>query len=146
MKIIYFDEGYLQDCVSLFMSQYNSEDFDCGFDKSRATAYLEEIILKPRFVGILALKKNRVLGFAFCHLRTWSEKDDLVIDELLVKTEKQNEGIGSMLLEFIESYAINYNLAGITATTNVQPLTQFYQKNEFLEHNLSFLYKGVNNT
>ena len=143
MKIIYYDETYLQDCASIFMDHYNSEEYGCSFNRLKATTYLQEIIYKPRFVGLLMMKKNKVIGFAFCHLRTWDEKDDLHIDELLVKEEQPEEEVKAKLLNFIESYTKNYELAGITTTTNSLAVTDFYLKNDFLDHDVTFLYKGI---
>ena len=143
MKIIYYDEKYLNPCAELLIKHYNHDDFKCQFTKQRACAYLQEHIFKPRFIGFLLLEKDQLIGFAFCHMRTWSDKDDLHIDEFILKETHQRNGLGSKLLDFINTYATSFSLAGITTTTNVIALTQFYQKNDFLEHDITFLYKGL---
>jgi len=143
MKIIYYDENYLQDCGKLFMSQYNHPDYGCSFDQHKALLYLQEIIFKPRFVGLLVLHKKELAGFAFCHLRTWFDKDYLQVDELIIKEEFQNQGVATKVLGFLEEYGQNYELAGLTARTNVLPLAEFYEKSGFLAHEVTFLYKGV---
>ena len=143
MKIVYYDEQYLKPCAQLLIKHYNSEDFGCNFTKQRACAYLQELIFKPRFIGFLLLKNEKLIGFAFCHMRTWSDSDDLYIDEFIITDNYQKKGIGAKLLDFINTYASSFSLAGITATTNVLALTQFYQKNDFLTHDITFLYKGL---
>ena len=142
MKIIYYDEKYLNPCAELFMSHYNDDNFNCKFTKQRACAYLQELIFKPRFIGFLLIEKDELIGFSFCHMRTWSEADDMHIDEFIIKEDYQKKGLGSKLLGFINTYATSFSLSGITTTTNVIALTQFYQKNDFLEHDIAFLYKG----
>ena len=143
MKIIYYDEKHLAECANLFMAHYNHVDLGCNFTKEKAMFYLQELIFKPRFVGLLVFEKKQLVGFAFSHLKTWCDKDSMHINELIIKDDYQKQGIATKLLTFIESYAKNYNLAGITTTTNILPLTQFYQKNDFLDHDVTFLFKGV---
>jgi len=143
MKIVYYDEKYLKPCAELLMNHYNNDDFNCKFTKQRACAYLQEIIFKPRFIGFLLLEKDKLIGFAFCHMRTWSDSDEMYIDEFIIKDTHQKKGLGSKLLDFINTYSTSFALAGITTTTNIIALTQFYQKNDFLEHDITFLYKGL---
>ena len=146
MKIVYYEEKYLTQCVATLVNQYNNEDFGCDFTEDRATTYLQELIFKPRFIGFLLLNKNEIVGFAFCHLRTWDTNDELHFDEFIIQSEFQRNGLGSKLLAYIDTYANSFNLSGMTATTNVIGLTQFYQKNDFLEHDITFLYKGLTKT
>jgi len=153
MKIIYYDEKYLKPCAELLMKHYNNNDFGCKFTKERACAYLQEHIFKPRFIGFLLLEEEKIneklatdeklIGFAFCHIRTWSDTDDIYIDEFIIEDIHQNKGLGTKLLTFINTYATSFSLTGITTTTNVIALTQFYQKNDFLEHDVTFLYRGL---
>ena len=143
MKIIYYDERHLTACSNLLIAHYNHADIGCEFTEEKATSYLQEIIFKPRFVGLLIFEKKTLVGFAFCHLKTWFDKDHLHIDELIIEKSYQKQGIATKLLAFIESYAQNYDLAGITTTTNMLAFINFYQKNDFLDHDISFLFKGV---
>lgn len=143
MEIIYYDENYLQDCANLFMAQYNCLDYGCRFDQHRAMLYLQEIVFKPRFVGLLILHKKALVGFAFCHLRTWFDKDQLEVDELIIKEAFQNQGVATKVLNFLEDYAQNYELGGMTFMTNVSSLATFYEKQGFLAREVTFLYKGV---
>jgi len=75
-------------------------------------------------------------------MRTWSDTDDMHIDEFIISEDYQNKGLGTKLLDFINTYGTSFSLSGITTTTNIIALTQFYQKNDFLEHDITFLYKG----
>jgi len=143
MKIVYYEEKYLKPCAELLMKHYNNDDYNCKFTKQRACAYLQEIIFKPRFIGFLLFEKDKLIGFAFCHMRTWSDQDEMHIDEFIIKDAYQKKGLGSKLLDFIQTYSTSFTLAGITTTTNVIALTQFYQKNDFLAHDITFLYKGL---
>jgi len=146
MKIVYYEEKYLTECATTLLNHYNSEAYGCEFTEERALAYLQELVFKPRFIGFVLLNKEVVVGFAFCHLRTWDTTDELHIDEFVINEELRCKGLGSKLLSYIETYANSFFLTGMTATTNVIGLAQFYQKNDFLEHDITFLYKGLTKT
>ena len=146
MKIVYYEEKHLTACALVLTNHYNHEDFGCNFTTERAATYLQELIFKPRFIGFVLLEQEDVVGFAFCHMRTWDATDELNIDEFIIQSEIQKKGLGSKLLDFIDTYAQNFFLSGVTATTNVIGLSQFYQKNDFFEHDITFLYKGLTKT
>jgi len=143
MEIMYYEPEHLEICQELFTSIYNTEDFGCEFTRARATTYLEELTSAPRFIGFLLFGKQKLLGVALCHEKTWDQRDELYIDEFLIHPDHQQNGLGSKLLRFIEKFAKTRKLAGITLTTNALPLANFYIKNDFLEHDISFLYKGL---
>jgi len=143
MEIVYYEPKHLKDCQNLFTSIYNAENFNCNFTQEKATAYLEELVNTPRFIGFLFFNKEKLLGLAFCHEKTWAWRDEICINELLIHPDYQRSGLGSRLLSFIEKFAKNRELAGITLVTNTLPLANFYIQNGFMEHDISFLYRGL---
>ena len=143
MKITYYEQKHLKQCATLFTEIYNSEGYNCNFDIKKSMLYLEELSQNSRFIGFLLLKKEEIIGLAFCHEHTWDQNDELKIDEFLIKENYQKKEFGTKLLNFIEKYAKNNELAGITLITNTISLTNFYQKNNFLEHDVTFMYKGL---
>jgi hypothetical protein len=144
MKIIYYDEKYLNACSDILINYYNTPGFECKFTEKSAKAYLNEIIYRPRFIGFLLLDKSELIGFALAHLRTWSDGDELMIDEFILSDElDEPHEIGKKILDFITTYSKSYKLRGITTHTNVISLIQFYQENDFLDHDITFLYKGI---
>jgi len=143
MKTISYDEKYLIPCAKLLMQHYNSADFNCQFSEERAGNYLQELILKPRFVGGLLLDQNNLVGFVFGHVRTWSVADELYLDEFIIDATTKKSGLDLKLLDFMTKHCTNLSLAGMTTMTNVIALADFYQKNDFLSHEITFLYKGL---
>ena len=143
MKISYYNEKHLQACADLLTHYYNQPDFGCHFTTKSATLYLQELIFTPRFVGFLLFDKKDLLGFAFSHMKTWSDKNELQLNEFIIKPDATQQGYGNKLLEFIETYASSYELSGITLATNTLSLIDFCRKNNFLEHDITFLYKGI---
>jgi len=144
MRIAYYEHAYFDAACDLFMSHYNNEQYGCRFELEKAANYLNEIIANPRFIGFLLLNdEDDLIGMALCHERTWWQNDELHIDEFIIKADQQQKGYGSKLLKFMQKHAKERELAGVTLVTNTLPLAKFYQKNKFNEHDIYFMYKGI---
>lgn len=144
MRIAYYESEYLEAACQLFMEHYNHEQYGCHFDLEKTADYLSEITATPRFIGFLLLDDtDTLIGMALCHERTWWQNDELHIDEFIIKGNQQQKGYGSKLLKFMQKHAKERELAGVTLVTNTLPLAKFYQKNKFNEHDIYFMYKGI---
>lgn len=144
MRIAYYESDDFEKVRNLFMEHYNNEHYGCQFTEEKAAAYLEEAVNSPRFVGFLLLdEEERLIGMSLCQERTWWQYDELHINEFIVAPSHQQKGYGSKLLNFMQKHAKERELAGVTLVTNTLPLAKFYQKNKFSEHDIYFMYKGV---
>lgn len=144
MRIAYYEAEYFDAVKTLFLSHYNKDGYGCRFSEEKADAYLKELFETPRFMGFLLLdSQDRLIGFSFCHERTWWENDELYINEFIVSEEHQKKGYGSKLLTFMQKHAKEREMAGITLITNSIPLAKFYQKNKFSDHEIYFMYRGA---
>jgi ribosomal protein S18 acetylase RimI-like enzyme len=144
MRIAYYEAAYLEACKELLMDFYNNELCKCQFTEEKALRYLEELINAPRFAGFLLLDhEDQLMGAALCHERTWWYKDELHMDEFLISSQNRQSGYGSKLLRFMTRYARERDLAGITLITNNLAMADFYQKNDFHDHEIYFMYKGL---
>jgi len=144
MRIAYYEPEFFEACANLFMNNYNNEFCKCDFTELKAQYYLSELIQAPRFVGFLLLdNENKVIGAAFCHERTWWYKDELYIDEFLIQADHQRLGHGSKLLSFMQKHSKKNDLSGVTLITNNLATADFYQKNDFHNHDICFMYKGI---
>ena len=143
MRIAYYEDKFFDSCAHLLMEHYNNEFCKCNFTEEKAQYYISELIQNPRFVGFLLLDDDdNLIGAALCHERTWWYKDELYIDEFLIISEQQRIGFGSRLLTFMQKHSKKRDLAGITLITNNLAMADFYQKNEFHNHDICFMYKG----
>jgi len=144
MRIAYYEPEYFETCTELLINYYNNDLCKCHFTDTKAQHYLAEIIETPRFIGFLLLDdQDNLIGTAMCHERTWWYKDELYIDEFLIHPEHQHQGHGSQLIRFIEKYAKEQELAGITLITNNLAMVEFYQRKNFHNHDICFMYKGL---
>ena len=144
MRIAYYEASFLEEVQELFMAHYNNEHYGCQFSPEKARQYLEEITGTPRFIGFLLIDAgDKVVGAALCHERAWWQNDELHINEFIISQNHQQKGYGSKLLAFMQKHAKERDLAGVTLVTNTLPLANFYQKNKFSEHDIYFMYKGI---
>jgi len=102
---------------------------------------LTKLTQTPRFIGFLILDNNDELSAIY--ERTWWYKDELYIDEFLIDNSQQSKGYGSKLLNFMQKHAKERDLAGITLITNNLAMASVYQKNKFHNHDICFMYKGI---
>ena len=88
---------------------------------------------------------EELIGAALCHERTWWYKDELFIDEFFIDPECQQKGYGSKLLKYMTKYSKEQKLSGLTLMTNNLIVADFYHKNKFHDHEIYFMYKGIEN-
>ena len=144
MRIAYYENEYLEECAALLQNVYNNEQWGCNWSDIKAQKYIEELSQNPRFVGFLLLTdEEELIGAALCHERTWWYKDELFIDEFFIAPSSRKRGYGSKLLNYMTKYTKEQKLAGLTLTTNNLIVADFYHKNKFHDHEIYFMYKGV---
>lgn len=130
-------------CAELLMSVYNNELWQCRWTKENAVRYIEEYIHHERFIGYVYEDEGQVVGAILSHAKVWWNQDELFVDEMFVSPDRQRAGIGTLLLQTLEKYCEEKNLAGLTLTTNkYAPAPLFYKKNGFevAEHVL-YMYR-----
>lgn len=146
MQIAYYEAEYLEECAELLQKVYNNEQWGCHWSEIKSKKYIAELSQIPRFVGFLLLNdEEELIGAALCHERTWWYKDELFIDEFFIDPDSQQRGYGSKLLKYMTKYSKEQKLAGLTLMTNNLIVADFYHKNKFHDHEIYFMYKGVEN-
>ena len=146
MRIAYYEAEYLDECAQLLRKVYNNEHWGCHWSELKSKKYIEELAQAPRFIGFLLINDDEeLIGAALCHERTWWYKDELFIDEFFIDPECQQKGYGSKLLKYMTKYSKEQKLSGLTLMTNNLIVADFYHKNKFQDHEIYFMYKGIEN-
>ena len=146
MRIAYYEAEYLDECAQLLRKVYNNEHWGCHWSELKSKKYIEELTQVPRFIGFLLINDDEeLIGAALCHERTWWYKDELFIDEFFIDPECQQKGYGSKLLKYMTKYSKEQKLSGLTLMTNNLIVADFYNKNKFHDHEIYFMYKGIEN-
>ncbi|HYE12493.1 MAG TPA: GNAT family N-acetyltransferase [Patescibacteria group bacterium] len=127
------------------MSVYNNEHWLCHWTLESAKSYLQDYVESKKFIGYSLMIDGVIKGAIFCHEKIWWNSNEVFIDEMFVSPELQRQGYGRELLNVVEEYIKEHNLAGVTLSTNrFAPAPNFYRKNDFsdAEHVL-FMYKEI---
>ena len=146
MEFKYFTEDDLLKCTQTFIEVFNEEPWNDQWEREKAARYLLNFTRTPGFIGVLAMEDEEVIGFLFGVQRAWWSGDEFFINEMCVKANQQNKGIGKALLKRL------LKELGASTVTNLSLLTdrgipaeEFYKKNGFTEiERLVFLSRGVN--
>lgn len=132
-------------CVAILRAAYNPPPWNDQWTEETGKKYLAEFLAQPNFIGYVAMDAAEIVGAMFAHRKTWWTNDEIFIDELFIKPERQRQGYGKLLLERAEELARELGLGGVTLLTNrYQPAKSFYEQNGYTaaEH-VIFLYKEV---
>ena len=128
-----FRDDDLDECTELFLKVFSSEPWNDKWEsQDHVKIYLKEFINNPIFYGYVAQEDSTIIGACFSHSRTWWEGRELYIDEMFVNNERQGEGIGSRLIEYIKGDLKTEGFRAIVLLTDKDlPAEKFYVKNGF---------------
>ncbi|NMO97049.1 GNAT family N-acetyltransferase [Paenibacillus lemnae] len=145
MKVKQYQQMDLMECVNVFMQVCNQEPWNDSWIESTAERYLKDITLTPGFLGITIIQNETIVGFVFGVIRHWWSGDEFFIHEMCVRSDLQNSGIGSILLQTLEEELINAKVGNITLLTDRNiPAETFYKKFGFSAvERLVFLNKNL---
>lgn len=142
-EIKHMEEKHLAVCAEILCDVYNNDEWQCRWSKERALACLNDLFGVNRFVGFVALREGEVIGGIFCRVKAWWQRDELDIEEVLVRPDCQRQGVGSCLIDAVRKYALDNSMAGITIMANrFGGVPQFFAKCGFdSSDDVTFMYK-----
>jgi len=134
-----FELRDLTACAEIMMSVYNNELWQCRWSLDITKDYLMDYVECKKFIGYTLWLDDVIIGAIFCHEKIWWNNneifiDEMFIDEMFISPEFQRQGYGTELLNVVENYIKEHDLAGFTLTTNrFAPAPNFYRKNGFFD-------------
>ena len=139
-------KGHLGECAKVMMETYRQHPWNEVWPYERAYNYLDEYYEMPRFIGYCLFLNSRLIGAAFCRVKTGWVKDSLYIDEFFITPSEQRKGYGNALLDKVQRYVCKNNLMGIMLMTDRnKPAVTFYEKNGFVQKShIAYLYGEIN--
>lgn len=145
MTIRNFVSEDMAQCFNLFVDVFNGEPWNDKWTKERAEQYLMDYVNAPGFKGVVAKHESRMHGFLFGISKRWWSGDEFFVNEMCVKTDAQRRGIGTALLQYLESDLKESGIESVTLLTNRDiPAEHFYMKNGFSAiDRLVFLAKRI---
>jgi aminoglycoside 6'-N-acetyltransferase I len=91
------------------------------------------------------MEADEIVGVMFAHRKTCWTNDEIFIDELFIKPDRQRQGYGKILMDQAEELSKELGLGGVTLLTNKHhPAKLFYEKNGYtVAEHVIFMYKEV---
>ena len=88
---------------------------------------------------------NEIKGAIFCHEKIWWNNSEVFVDEMFISPNLQRKGYGTEMINAVEMYIKDHNLAGFTlCTSRNTSAPNFYKKNGFLDaEHVLFMYKEI---
>lgn len=121
-------------CADILCSVYNNDLWQCHWTPPVALVYLSDFFAMRKFVGYVAEEDHQILGGIFAHEKVWWNNSEVFVEEMFVRPDAQQRGIGSRLMAQLETYVLHHELAGITLSTNrYAPAPIFYRKHGFVD-------------
>jgi aminoglycoside 6'-N-acetyltransferase I len=135
----------LEACVNLLIEAYNPSPWNYHWTQETGKKYLSEFICNDNFIGYVLLESEEIIGAMLAHRKTWWTNDEIFVDELFIKPDRQRHGCGEMLMKEAEQLAKEMGLGGVTLLTDrYHPAKLFYEKNGYtLAEHVIFMYKEV---
>jgi aminoglycoside 6'-N-acetyltransferase I len=145
LKIRELLPGDIDTCVNMLIETYNPPPWNDHWTRETGKKYLAEFISSNDFIGYAAIESDEIIGAIFAHRKTWWTKDEIYIDELFIRPDRQQHGCGKKLMEQVEKLSKESGCGGVTLLTNKdRPAKVFYEKIGYstAEH-VIFMYKEV---
>jgi ribosomal protein S18 acetylase RimI-like enzyme len=119
-------------CAELFAATFAHAPWSEDWDIADATARLAEVYRTPGAYGVVAEDGAALVGFALGYTEQLNREQHFYLKEMAVAPERQQEGIGTALME-----ALGHNLAALGVsviyllTLRDSPAEAFYIKRGF---------------
>ena len=145
MKIRAIKESDIDECSSLFAKVFSSPPWNEEWTKDLAFKRLSHFYESKDFLGVVAEEDN-IVGFALGNIEPFYFGSMLYLREMCVDSVLQRKGIGSGIIDALDSELSNLNVKRVyLATERTIPAANFYQSKGFVHNEaLGFYAKSVN--
>lgn len=124
----------LTTCAKLYTQVFFSEPWNEAWTEEVSYERLLHFYESKGFVGVLAEETDTkaVLGFALGNIEPFYKGKLFYLREMCTHNERQNQGIGKVILEVLETELYKQKVKRVFLATDTSiPASQFYQKNGF---------------
>ena len=132
IEIREYDEKYIEQISNIItrnLLEINSKDYGAEKVQEMAKDFTVEKLkttFKNRKKVFIAIKNNEVVGTAGIDV-SWYNPDEYYILSVFVKPENHGEGIGRLLIQAIEDYAIHSNLKKLIIPASITAHGFYYK-------------------
>lgn len=98
-----FTGADLDACVEIFVSTFAQPPWDEVWDCSVVRERLEQIVRTPGAFGVVIGGEEKIAGFALGFSEPWHEGTHFYLKEMCVAHDRQRQGLGTRLLDFLST-------------------------------------------
>ena len=129
-----YEKTYLNEMIKIFIDSFNTQPWNDSWTPGVVEKRLLQIINTEGFQGLLAFDDNRLVGLLLGEEEYTYQGREFVIKELCVDSTIKGKGIGTGLLEELETRLHSQGFTKITLMTLKSSATLgFYQKHNYKE-------------
>ncbi|RYD23790.1 MAG: GNAT family N-acetyltransferase [Verrucomicrobiaceae bacterium] len=96
-----FEEADLDACVEIFVSTFAQPPWEETWDRGVVRERLEQIVRTPGAFGVVVGNGDGLAGFALGFSEPWHEGSHFYLKEMCIAHDRQRQGLGTRLLEFL---------------------------------------------
>jgi|GEM_PF-233223 len=133
MEFRKFSHQDFDNTAKLYKEVFSAQPWNDEWIKlSKVKEYLNELIRNPVFSGYVVYQNSQMVAACFGHSRSWWSGNEFFIDEFFVSSDCQGQGIGSLLMDYLENHPELTDVDSFQLLTNYNvPAKDFYHKNGF---------------
>lgn len=119
----------IDQCAKLFVTVFSNPPWNETWSFETANKRLSDCANSPNFFGALIEDSDALQGFAFGNIQYYGPERHYYLLELCIRTDRQREGIGTMLMASLKERMQRDGVARIyTLTARDTPAHSFYEK------------------
>ncbi|EKV00431.1 Acetyltransferase (GNAT) family [Leptolyngbya sp. PCC 7375] len=135
MNLQPIEDFHLEECAALFAAVFNSPPWNETWSQEIALGRLQDCYSTPGSYGIVAIAKDRILGFAIGHTETWCEGKHFFLKEMCIQSTQQRSGIGTKIIDMLDQQLRSQDVSIIyLLTMRDSPAAAFYEQCGFACH------------
>ena len=144
MKIRKMKKSDLRVCANFLAIAYTVSPFNEKWENDNAYKYLSHKFEYCHKDSYVITDKNNILGFVLLNLGYWADGPQVMIEEIVIKPEYQHQGLGSLLMEYVDSKLKKTKVKSVILWTHQDSSAyKFHQKHGFsLSHDLVLMDKN----
>ncbi len=122
----------LPDCARFFSSVFNAEPWNESWSIESSLERLSGCVATPNFLGFVAEDESGIAALAIGYWQRYQDERHFYLLKFCVANERQDEGVGTLLLEALHDRLQSDGVHRIyTLTARETPAQEFYEKRGF---------------
>jgi len=142
-SLIMYKDSDFEDILRIYLDAFTAPPLNYDFlTEQNARRYISDLIKTPGFMGYTYAVDGEIIAFCFGKLDNYFEGSVFKVDELAVASAHHRGGVGSAVMNLLETKLAGYNVAAVSLqTSRTLPAFGFYLKNgyEEVQDNVSLL-------